>query len=52
MITDGRQREAQRIVAENVAGVKSVVDHMIWVEPPSGTVIDPREEGRIDETAA
>ena len=35
-ITDERQRKAIRVVAENVAGVKDVRDHLVWVEPISG----------------
>jgi CBS domain-containing protein len=43
-ITDEREREALRVVAENVPGVKRVRDHLVWVEPISGMVIDaPRE---------
>jgi len=42
-IMDERERAALRIVVENVAGVKSIVDHLIWVEPFSGMVIEPRE---------
>jgi CBS-domain-containing membrane protein len=52
VITDEREREAVRIVAENAAGVKSVVDHLIWVEPLSGMAIEPRDDGRVDETSA
>jgi CBS domain-containing protein len=39
-ICDERQREALRVAAEAVAGVKRVEDHLVWVEPVSGTVID------------
>ncbi|HXQ54128.1 MAG TPA: CBS domain-containing protein [Stellaceae bacterium] len=40
VIGDEREREALRVAAENVPGVKTVVDHLIWVEPVSGMVID------------
>jgi CBS-domain-containing membrane protein len=43
-ITDERERAALRVACENVAGVKSVVDHLIWVEPLSGMVGQPPEE--------
>ncbi|MGH6990449.1 MAG: CBS domain-containing protein [Stellaceae bacterium] len=43
-ITDERERAALKIVCENTAGVKEVVDHLIWVEPLSGMVIEPPEE--------
>ena len=35
-----------RVVAENVAGVKTVEDHLVWIEPVSGIVIDPRQDER------
>ena len=40
-VTDEKEREALRIAAENVPGVKEVRDHIVWVEPVSGTVIGP-----------
>ena len=39
-ITDERERAALVVLAENVPGVKTVVDHLIWIEPLSGMVID------------
>ncbi len=44
VIIDDRQREALKVAAENIAGVKSVKDHLVWVEPTSGMVIEPSEE--------
>jgi len=44
VIIDDRQREALKVTAENIPGVKSVKDHMVWVEPTSGMIIEPREE--------
>lgn len=38
-ILDERQRGALRVAAENIPGVVSVVDEMVWIEPMSGTVI-------------
>jgi CBS domain-containing protein len=38
-ITDERERPALRVLAENQPGVKTVVDHLVWVEPVSGFVI-------------
>jgi CBS domain-containing protein len=35
-ITDERQRDALRVLAENTPGVKGVRDHLVWVEPTSG----------------
>lgn len=40
-LTDDRERAALIVLAENVAGVKKVVDQMVWVEPLSGMVIEP-----------
>ncbi len=34
-------RAAMRVAAQNVAGVTSVRDHMIWVEPNSGMTFQP-----------
>jgi osmotically-inducible protein OsmY len=44
VIVDERQREAMKVAAENIPGVKSVNDHLVWVEPTSGMVIEPRDE--------
>ena len=43
-ITDEREREALHVLAENTAGVKDVRDHLVWVEPTTGTVISYGEE--------
>jgi CBS domain-containing protein len=40
-ILDERQREAMRVAAENIPGVKEVKDHLVWVDPVSGMVIEP-----------
>jgi predicted transcriptional regulator len=36
LIADERERQGCVVVAENVAGVKRVHDHLVWVEPMSG----------------
>ena len=38
VILDERMRRAVRVAAENVPGVKAVVDYILWVEPHSGMV--------------
>lgn len=43
-IFDERAREAARVCAENVAGVKSVTDQLAWIEPMSGMYILPETE--------
>ena len=40
-ILDDRQRKALRVAAENIPGVKKVEDHLVWIEPMSGMVIEP-----------
>jgi CBS domain-containing protein len=40
VILDEHEREALRVAAENVPGVKAVEDRLVWVEPVSGTVIE------------
>jgi CBS domain-containing protein len=44
-LTDERERQAIRIAAENVAGVKKVEDHLIWIEPNSGVIVEAPPEG-------
>jgi osmotically-inducible protein OsmY len=41
-ILDDRQRAAIRVVAENVPGVKSIEDQLVFIEPMSGVVIGPK----------
>jgi CBS domain-containing protein len=41
VILEEKEREALRVLVENVPGVRSVEDHLVWVEPVSGTVIEP-----------
>jgi CBS domain-containing protein len=35
-LLDERQRGAIRVAAENIPGVKNVVDNLIWIEPTTG----------------
>lgn len=44
MILDERARLAARVAAENVPGVTSVDDQLMWIEPFSGTVVLPSGE--------
>ena len=43
-IIDERQRAALTVAAENIAGVKAVKDHLVWIEPTSGMILEPEEE--------
>ena len=45
VILDEKEREALRVVAENTPGVKAVEDHLVWIEPVSGTVLNPGQNG-------
>jgi CBS domain-containing protein len=50
VILDEKERNALRVIAENVAGVRAVEDHLVWVEPVSGTVIEPApKQGQTTE---
>jgi CBS domain-containing protein len=39
-LTDERERQAIRVAAENIAGVKAVEDHLIWIEPNTGVIVE------------
>jgi CBS domain-containing protein len=43
VIVDDRQREALKVAAENISGVKTVKDHLVWVEPMSGMAFDAND---------
>jgi hypothetical protein len=47
VILDEKEREALRVVAENVPGVRAVEDRLVWVEPVSGTIIDAPQNARM-----
>jgi CBS-domain-containing membrane protein len=40
VITDERQRQALRVAAENIPGVKNVEDNVAWIEPVSGLFME------------
>jgi CBS domain-containing protein len=44
VITEERSRQAAIVGAENVAGVKKVLDHLCWVEPMSGMYLESPED--------
>lgn len=47
VITDERERQALIVAAENVSGVKSVRDHLVWIDPMSETVwLSEEDEAR------
>jgi CBS domain-containing protein len=45
-ILDERKRQALRVAAENVPGTRQVKDHLVWVEPVSGMVVEAPDQGR------
>ena len=52
VVTADHQREAAGVVAENIPGVKNVVNHVAWIEPNSGMVFYQPEEDREPKNAA
>jgi len=46
-VMEANQRDAVRVAAETVAGVKEVKSHIVWIEPMSGMIFnDPDDEAR------
>ena len=43
-LLDERHREAIRVAAERIPGVKAIEDHLVWVDPVSGMVVPAFEE--------
>jgi len=43
-VLDEHERGALRVAAENVPGVKAVLDNLVWVEPVSGTVVEGAQQ--------
>lgn len=42
-VLDERQREAVKVLVENVPGVKAVHDDMLWIDPVSGVTLESEE---------
>ncbi len=52
-ITDERERQGCIVTAENVAGVREVHDHLVWVEPMSGMAfLSPEDEANLGMTTS
>jgi CBS domain-containing protein len=51
-ITDERERQAIVVAAENVSGVKSVNDHLAWVDAMSGMVLYQSNEEPVEVKAS
>jgi hypothetical protein len=43
-ILDEREREAVRVVAENVPGIAGVKDHLVWLEPITGMFFESPDD--------
>jgi CBS domain-containing protein len=43
-ITEGKQGDGLKVVAENIPGVKQVINHLTWIEPMTGMVLSSPEE--------
>jgi CBS domain-containing protein len=43
-LLDERHREAIRVAAERIPGVKAIEDHLVWVDPISGMVVPTFKE--------
>jgi CBS domain-containing protein len=50
-ITDERERQALIVASENVPGVKTVHDHLVWIEPNSGFVMQSEEDEAREKAA-
>jgi len=44
-VFDQRQQEAMHVLVENVPGVRSIVDELLWIEPVTATVLGPLGTG-------
>ena len=45
-ITNEEERHGIRVIAENTPGVKTVNDHLVYIEPYTGTVIESPDDTR------
>ncbi len=52
VITDERERQALVVAAENIAGVKEVHDHLVWVEPISDMAFPSAEDEAKERATA
>jgi osmotically-inducible protein OsmY len=46
IVTDRRERDALRVIVENTPGVSAMRDHLLWVEPISGAVVERPTDDR------
>ena len=46
IITYDQQRQALRVAAENIPGVRRVRDHLLWFEPHTGVIVESGPDDR------
>jgi len=51
VVLDNRERQALVVAAENVPGVKQVRDHLAWLEPYTGYVMEAEEVAAAEVSA-
>jgi hypothetical protein len=49
-ITEEKQGDGLRVLAENIPGVKRVINHLTWIEPMTGMVLSSPEETQAGST--
>ena len=50
VILEEKEREAIRVAAENVPGVRAVEDHLVWIEPISGIIVESEDDKRTSKS--
>jgi CBS domain-containing protein len=50
--SDERQRQAIKVIVENVPGVTAIHDHLIWVEPNTGVYLLSEEDAKAERASA
>jgi len=48
-LSDERQRQAIKVIVENVPGVTAIHDHLIWVEPNTGAYLLSDEDAKAEK---
>jgi len=51
-LSDERQRQAIKVIVENVPGVTAIHDHLAWIEPNSGFYLLSEEDAKTERASA
>jgi CBS domain-containing protein len=51
-LSDERQRDAIKVIVENVPGVTAIHDHLVWVEPNTGAYLLSEEDAKAERASA